>query len=291
MKKIIYSLVVVGLAGCIIIACKKEINNVPGAGQLKADKTEIDVFQKSGEKHNQALDYVYAALLNEKQKKKGDLSEEELINITIQSSMKFIETDFNINEDSISNMYSKIGLLNLNKSKSDGLTMSFANNTLRLDTIKDKEYRQYLNQILDLVENDSLSTELLFIELERIEGEVMDKSCKDEVMSISSIIKSSTNYWKENFNKWMVLFGGKTTKAVDPRFWRIMEADAQGAFGGALGFGPFGAMFGAMGGSSISGLFIVFEEATKPRVIATSTINSNYVIKPTNTQPYNIIMR
>jgi len=240
------------LGSTTFMSCEKETEPMENHDSLNSDALNV------GLAHNKSLCLVFAELQN-LQKTKSTLSESDYINFTIQSSKKYLVEEEGLSIDKINEIYSYMGIDNLSK-KSLKSSDNIIDVNLLINSIEDEEYKSLLVRIVNILENDLGSYTALDNELNKIEQDAANSIYYNEILAINSVARNSYLYWEENCDEWFALFSnGEKSINIDNRFWDIMQADVEGAIGGAFFGGIVGSLVGAPVMSGIEGIFIAIK--------------------------------
>ncbi|RLD53574.1 MAG: hypothetical protein DRJ01_19200 [Bacteroidetes bacterium] len=208
-----------------------------------------------GEAHNKSLNALYNDFKNLKLNK-STLNENDYINYTIESSKNYLIKNEGLLKSEVEDIYNQIGISNYayksTKSDSDIIEISEL-----INNVEDDIFKSLLQDIMKILETDLGSYEALDNALKEVKYKAVNTKYLAEITSITSVSRNSYLYWEENYDEWIALFSdGNKSVNIDSRFWDIMEADAQGAAGGAICGG-----LGAPVASGISGIFIAIRAA------------------------------
>lgn len=226
----------------IIIGCSKN-NSI-----YRNNQQDFPSASNVGEVHNASLDYVLTQF--KKANLKSSSNEEALIDSVISYTKSYLITNEGIASSEIDEIIDLIGI------KSGELDISQL-----LSSMTDNDFKNMLTDIIDIFDSEiPLSYSELDNALNLIEISATMSNYYSEILAIASVARYSYIYWEQELDNWIFLFNSnKKSINVDPRFWDIIGADAQGAVGGAICGGIAGALIGAPFASGIEGIVVVLK--------------------------------
>lgn len=193
-----------------------------------------DEYEFVGKMHNEAMDVAYNEL-----KQFENLTKDEAINIAFSKMNEFFENKeiyFSATELKIF----KENALRIAQFE-ETATISRSGNSLLDSIVQSLEIPEnqlpYVNDIIDLANSD-LSTSDLRTSLDILNEEAYSEFGENvsiEILSISSILINSSEYWEENGSNWNALDGSspKTTATMDHYWEDLAKMDLTGALVGA----------------------------------------------------------
>lgn len=203
-----------------------------------------------GQSHNSGLDYIYKSI-QIKSYKSTDLLLDDLRRCANSFLMEEFENDINAQFVSIQNNesailkirsdYQEFGCVNIEN-------VWFANNSNDLS----EKQKELLSILADALNSNDLQTVL--IACQTVNSRVINECSEEErtLMEYSiDICIASSQYWSENIDKWIQLFGVQETRWFN--WGSLPKSDIAGGIGGAIGGaivgGGAGAIPGALGGA------------------------------------------
>lgn len=214
----------------------------------KSIQQDLPSAQDVGKVHNASLDFVLIQLKQDNFK--SNANEQALKDSVISYTKSYLISNEGVTESEITEINEMIGIA------SDTLDISQL-----LSSVTDDNYRNMLTDIIDIFNSETpLSYSELDNVLNLIELDAVASSYYNEILAITSVARYSYIYWEQEMDNWVFLFNGNNKSVnVDPRFWDILGADAQGAVGGAIGGGLVGALIGAPFASGIQGIVVALQ--------------------------------